>query len=63
MDSLAGKISRKGTFTAGDIRQHSKRQLGSAVGDGITPAFSVDSYLTEGRDQGDLQDRMTHGGT
>ena len=37
-----------GIFVAGDIRQYSDRQLGTAVGDGITAALSAYRYLTEG---------------
>ena len=37
-----------GVFAAGDIRQHSDRQLGTAVGDGITAVLSAYRYLTEG---------------
>ena len=37
-----------GVYAAGDIRVNSFRQLGSAVGDGITAALSVYKYITEG---------------
>ncbi len=34
-----------GVFAAGDVRQHSPRQIGSAVGDGITATLSAARYL------------------
>ena len=34
-----------GVFAAGDVRQHSPRQIGSAVGDGITAALSAARYI------------------
>ena len=37
-----------GVYAAGDIRVNSFRQLGSAVGDGITAALSAYRYVTEG---------------
>ena len=37
-----------GIYAAGDIRVGSFRQLGSAVGDGITAALSAYRYITEG---------------
>jgi thioredoxin reductase (NADPH) len=37
----------EGVFAAGDVRQHSFRQLGEAVGDGITAAMSTYEYLSE----------------
>ena len=37
-----------GVYAAGDIRVNSNRQLGSAVGDGITAALSAYRYITEG---------------
>ena len=37
-----------GVFACGDIRVDSTRQLGAAVGDGITAALSAYHYLTEG---------------
>ena len=37
-----------GVYVCGDIRVHSDRQLGNAVGDGITAALSAYRYLTEG---------------
>ena len=37
-----------GVYAAGDIRANSYRQLGSAVGDGITAALSAYRYITEG---------------
>ncbi|MFN3974322.1 MAG: thioredoxin-disulfide reductase [Dehalococcoidia bacterium] len=36
-----------GVFACGDVRQFSDRQLGSAVGDGITAALSAYRYITE----------------
>ena len=36
-----------GIFAAGDVRQFSDRQLGNAVGDGITAALSAYRYITE----------------
>ncbi len=41
-------ISIPGVYAAGDIRVNSHRQLGSAVGDGITAALSAYRYITEG---------------
>lgn len=35
-----------GVFVAGDVRMHSDRQLGTAVGDGITAALSAYHYIT-----------------
>ena len=37
-----------GVYAAGDIRVNSYRQLGSAVGDGITAALSAYRHITEG---------------
>lgn len=37
-----------GVYAAGDIRVNSYRQLGSAVGDGITAALAAYRYITEG---------------
>lgn len=37
-----------GIYAAGDIRVNSYRQLGSAVGDGITAALESYKYITEG---------------
>ena len=37
-----------GVYAAGDIRVSSYKQLGSAVGDGITAALSAYRYITEG---------------
>lgn len=37
-----------GVYAAGDIRVNSYRQLGSAVGDGITAALAAYHYITEG---------------
>lgn len=41
--------SAPGVFAAGDIRQSSPRQIGTAVGDGVTAAISVFKYLQETR--------------
>jgi len=41
--------SAPGVFAAGDIRQNSLRQIGTAVGDGVTAAISVFKYLQETR--------------
>ncbi len=38
-----------GVFACGDVRQYSDRQLGTAVGDGITAALSAYRYITEER--------------
>ena len=40
--------SLPGVYAAGDIRVNSFRQLGSAVGDGITAAMSAYRHITEG---------------
>lgn len=37
-----------GVFACGDVRQYSDKQLGTAVGDGITAALSAYRYLSEG---------------
>lgn len=37
--------SAPGVFAVGDIRQNSLRQIGTAVGDGVTAAISVFKYL------------------
>ena len=37
-----------GVYACGDIRVNSDRQLGNAVGDGITAALSAYKYITEG---------------
>ena len=37
-----------GVYAAGDARQFSDRQLGNAVGDGITAALSAYRHITEG---------------
>lgn len=34
-----------GVFAAGDVRQHSPRQIGSAVGDGVTAALAAVRFL------------------
>jgi len=39
--------SAPGIFAAGDIRKHSPRQIGAAVGDGITAAISAFKYVQE----------------
>ncbi|MBI2847238.1 MAG: thioredoxin-disulfide reductase [Chloroflexi bacterium] len=36
-----------GIFAAGDVRQHSARQLVSAAGDGATAALSAEGYISE----------------
>ncbi len=36
-----------GVFAAGDVRQHSPRQIGSAVGDGITAALAAARFLQQ----------------
>ena len=36
-----------GVFACGDVRQHSYRQVGTSVGDGITAALSAYHYITE----------------
>jgi len=41
--------STPGVFAAGDIRQNSLRQIGTAVGDGVTAAISAFNYLQETR--------------
>jgi thioredoxin reductase (NADPH) len=38
----------QGVFACGDVRQFSDRQLGNAVGDGITAALSAYRYISEG---------------
>ena len=42
---IAMATSTPGVFAAGDIRSGSFRQLGSAVGDGITAALSAYHYI------------------
>ena len=42
---IAMAASKPGVFAAGDIRSGSFRQLGSAVGDGITAALSAYHYI------------------
>jgi thioredoxin reductase (NADPH) len=44
---LQMRTSVEGVFAAGDVRQYSERQLGAAVGDGITAALSAYKFLTE----------------
>lgn len=39
--------SMTGVYAAGDIRVNSRRQLGEAVGDGITAALSAHQYVSE----------------
>ncbi len=39
--------SAPGIFDAGDIRKNSPRQIGVAVGDGITAAISAFKYVQE----------------
>ncbi|MGI8551782.1 MAG: NAD(P)/FAD-dependent oxidoreductase [Dehalococcoidia bacterium] len=41
-----------GIYAAGDIRQHSARQIGSSVGDGVTAAIAVERYLRGKRNDG-----------
>jgi thioredoxin reductase (NADPH) len=41
--------SAPGILAAGDIRQNSLRQIGTAVGDGVTAAISAFNYLQETR--------------
>jgi thioredoxin reductase (NADPH) len=41
--------SAPGILAAGDIRQNSPRQIGTAVGDGVTAAISAFNYLQETR--------------
>jgi thioredoxin reductase (NADPH) len=36
-----------GVFACGDVRMYSDRQLGTAVGDGVTAALSAYHYITE----------------
>lgn len=40
--------AQPGIFAAGDIRQHSARQLGSCIGDGITAAIAAERYIRGG---------------
>jgi thioredoxin reductase (NADPH) len=40
--------STPGIFAAGDIRKNSPRQIGAAVGDGVTAAMSAFKYVQEG---------------
>jgi thioredoxin reductase (NADPH) len=40
--------SAPGIFAAGDIRRNSPRQIGAAVGDGVTTAMSAFKYIQEG---------------
>lgn len=39
--------SAPGVFAAGDIRRNSPRQIGSAIGDGVTAAMSAFRYIQE----------------
>ena len=39
--------SATGIFAAGDVRKNSPRQIGAAVGDGITAAISAFKYVQE----------------
>jgi thioredoxin reductase (NADPH) len=39
--------SAPGVFAAGDIRRHSPRQIGSAIGDGVAAAMSAFKYIQE----------------
>jgi thioredoxin reductase (NADPH) len=41
------QTSLEGVFAAGDVRQGSTKQLGSAVGDGIAALLAVRRYLQE----------------
>ena len=45
--NLDMETSVPGVFAAGDVRQMSDRQLGSAVGDGITAALAAYRYIQE----------------
>ena len=45
--NLEMETSVPGVFAAGDVRQFSDRQLGSAVGDGITAALAAYRYIQE----------------
>jgi thioredoxin reductase (NADPH) len=45
--NLQMETSTPGVFVAGDVRQFSDRQLGNAVGDGITAALSAYRYTLE----------------
>ncbi len=49
---IAMATSTPGVFAAGDIRSGSFRQLGSAVGDGITAALSAYHYVQNAVSQG-----------
>ena len=40
------RTSIPGVFVCGDVRTHSERQLGSAVGDGITAALTAYHYIS-----------------
>ncbi len=42
------ETSVPGVFACGDIRQYSDRQLGTAVGDGVTAALSAYRHISEG---------------
>ena len=47
MTNIRMETPVSGVFAAGDVRQFSDRQLGNAVGDGITAALSAYRYITE----------------
>ena len=48
MSDLQMSTSVPGVFTAGDVRQHSDRQLANAVGDGVAAALAAYRYINEG---------------
>ena len=45
--NIAMETEIPGVYACGDIRVNSDRQLGNAVGDGITAALSAYKYITE----------------
>ena len=47
MTNMRMETPTPGVLAAGDVRQFSDRQLGNAVGDGITAAISAYRYVTE----------------